>query len=158
MRNFLLISIFLGLAIGANAQKLSGYYVSDPQMEDYHHFKVHQEDKAATGLMIKAFTSKSDELWQREARLIHGEEAEFVKRKFATGIVIDSVYKLNILMDGSDWEFYLLGYHDHSKDHGAFKVIEEVFAREGDESPLKIAQFEWYKSHHHHSVATTVKE
>lgn len=129
------------------AQHYSGYYVSDPPLEEYHHFKIHQKDHGSH-LMVKALMGKI-ELWETEATVLEKNESLPIIEQFANGAEIDFVYELNIAFDGTNWKFFMLSYHDHARNHGAFKVVEEVFESNDDEAD-EVKRFEWYKSHHVH--------
>ncbi len=143
---FLLLSCLYSLCSGA--QHYSGYYVSDPPLEDYHHFKIHQAHHGSE-LLVKAFSERG-ELWEIQAPLLPDSESEKIIEQFAEHADIERVYQISLQVDGGDWEFFLLGYRDHERDHGAFMVIEEVFEHVADKDPDLIAKFEWFKSHHTH--------
>ncbi|GEM_PF-7132315 len=147
MLRYFLVYAFTLFSVYASAQHYSGYYVSDPPLEDYHHFKIHQEHNGSE-LLVKGF-SEHNELWSLRAPLLSETESQKLIEQFADHADIEKVYRISLLLDGADWEFLLLGYRDNKRDHGAFKVIEEIFEHEDDPEPELINKFEWYKSHHH---------
>jgi len=144
-----LFLLFCLTCLMAHAQHYSGYYMSAPQLADFHHFKIHQKEHGSH-LLVKGIIDKT-ELWEVPAHVLPRDSAQAIIAQFSDGKTIDHVYELDIAYDGASWRFYLLSYHDHERNHGAFKVIEEVFEDEETLKPSHIMSFEWYKSHliHH---------
>ena len=133
------------LSFGLSAQHLTGYYESDPQMEDYDHFKVHHYHKS---LEVKAYIA-GGELWRCIAEEVTGEQAEYFIENYGKGKDIYSVHFVSTLLDGLEWEFFLLGYADE-KGKNRFIVVEEIFTDQSREKLLEINTFEWSHTHHHH--------
>ncbi len=133
-----------------SAQFFSGYYVSLPAVEDFHHFKIkhhsEHEGKYEGTFSLKAYIGK-DVVWEQKAVTIHGEEAEDFIRRYGEGKDILSVHKLKMMWDGNEWEFFFLGYLD-KKNHGRFIVVEEIFNDETETELLKVEKFYWNKGHH----------
>lgn len=125
------------------AQHLIGYYESEPQMEDYDHFKIHHYHKA---LEVKAYV-EGGELWRSMADEISGDKADYFIENYAEGEEIQSVHFVNVLLDGLEWEFFLLSYTDENGKN-AFIVVEEIFTDESETELLEINTFRWRHFHH----------
>lgn len=125
------------------SQHLTGYYESDPQMENYDHFKIHHRHDH---LEVKAFIG-AGELWTTVAMEITDSKMDYFIKKYGRGKEITSVHELKVLMDGLDWEFYLLAYADE-KGKNRFIVVEEIFLDETEEELLELHEFEWSHIHH----------
>jgi hypothetical protein len=125
------------------SQHLTGYYESDPQMENYDHFKIHHKHDH---LEVKAFIG-AGELWTTVAMEITDAKKDYFIKKYGKGNDITSVHELKVLLDGLDWEFYLLAYAD-DKGKNRFIVIEEIFMDETEEELLELHEFEWSHVHH----------
>lgn len=126
------------------AQHLTGYYESDPQMENYDHFKIHHYHKS---LEVKAYLA-SGEIWRSLADEVTGEKADYLIENYSECKDITSVYFVNVLLDGLNWEFFLLAYRDQ-KGKNRFIVVEEIFTDESEEELLEINKFIWSHIHHH---------
>lgn len=127
----------------AFSQHLTGYYESDPQMEDYDHFKIHHYHKS---LELKAYID-GGELWRSIADEISGEQAQYFIDNYSEGEDVTSVHFVNMLLDGLEWEFFLLAYVD-DRGKNAFIVVEEIFTDESEEELLEINTFRWTHTHH----------
>lgn len=133
----------LAISLAAESQHLTGYYESEPKMEDYDHFKIHHYHKA---LEVKAYIN-GGELWRSLADEVTGEKAEAFIDEYGEGKDITSVHMVNVLLDGLEWEFFLLAYSDE-KGKNRFIVVEEIFTDESEEELLEINTFEWLHIHH----------
>ena len=129
-------------SISAFSQHLTGYYESDPQMENYDHFKIHHRHDH---LEVRAYIGNG-ELWTTEALLITDEKADYFIKNYGQGKTITSVHELIVKFDGLDWEFFLLAFKDE-KGKNRFIVIEEIFMDETETELLELNQFEWSHVH-----------
>lgn len=140
------------VACCAQAQFYSGNFISSPQTEDYSHFLIKQHPhhhKYGGELHVKAFI-KHDHIWSADAQLLDEKESRKFIDTYGNGLEILSVYKLQVMLDGEDWEYFMLGYADGSR-HGRFRVIEEIFDEEGQEKPVELNLFEWSRGHTPHN-------
>ena len=134
--------------IQLKGQFYSGNYVSQPQTEEYSHFQIKHHphhEKYGGDLQIKAFVG-DHKLWTQNAILLDGSESEAFIKNYGADHDILSVYKLSILFDGVDWEYFLLGYEDE-RGHSRFRVVEEIFEIQGDAAPVELYVFDWCKKH-----------
>lgn len=125
------------------SQHLTGYYESDPQMENYDHFKIHHKHDH---LEVKAYIGNG-ELWTTVAFEVTDAKKDYFIKKYGQDKAITSVHELKVLLDGLDWEFFLLAYVD-DQGKNRFVVVEEIFMDETEEELLEIHVFNW--SHNHH--------
>lgn len=151
MRTLALLALFLSSAPFVSAQFYTGYYVSDPQVHSFHHFKIHQDrdesGKLKGDLHIKAF-NEDTYLWKQAAKHVNDQElyAELVD-KYSHGEEIISIHMLTFMWDGNEWEYIMLGYIAPDK-HRHFIVVEEVFEDETETVLLEFNRFDWIKGHH----------
>ncbi len=143
MRAGLIITWILLFVGSTQAQHLTGYYESDPPMENYDHFKIHHKKGQ---LVVRAFI-KNGELWSTLAYEIDDVEADYFIKKYGQEKDVTSVHQLKVLLDGLDWEFFLLAYKD-TNNKNRFIVVEEIFMDETKEELLELHQFEWSHIHH----------
>lgn len=148
----LIILLFLCGSIGTvSAQFFTGYYVSDPQVHSFHHFKIHQDrdesGKLKGALHIRAF-NEDTYLWNQAAKHVDDKVLynQLVK-KYSHGEDIISVHMLKFMWDGNEWEYIMLGYIAPDK-HRHFIVIEEVFEDQTEQVLLQFNRFDWVKGHH----------
>lgn len=124
-----------------HAQFYSGKFFSQPALEGFDHFVIHQHphhQKLGGDLEVKAFM-KSGAIWKVKADLLRENEAQDVVDRFGKGLEILSVYELMIELDGAIWEYYLLG-HQGSHTKGDFIVVEEIF-NDINDAPLEVNSF-----------------
>lgn len=137
-------TLSLTLASTAHSQFYSGKFKSDPMLEDFDHFVVHQHphhQKYGGSLEVKAFV-QSGELWHSTANLVDDETAASFVESFGQGLDILSVYELTIEMDGEVWDYFMLGYeNEHRK--ASFIVVEEIFDDIYDSEPVEVHTFNW---------------
>ncbi|WP_139793780.1 hypothetical protein [Reichenbachiella faecimaris] len=138
------LTLSLALALNAQSQFYSGKFKSEPMLEDFDHFVVHQHPhhhKYGGTLDVKAFV-KSGELWHSTANVVDDQTAKAFIEKFSDGREILSVYELDIELDGEVWEFFMLGYeNEHNK--ASFIVVEEIFDDIYDSEPVEVHTFNW---------------
>ena len=130
--------------MNTQGQFYSGKFISEPMLEDFDHFVVHQHPhhhKYGGTLDVKAFV-KSGELWRSTAKVVEGEKAEKFIEKFGGGLEILTVYELDIELDGEVWEFFMLGYENEYKK-ASFVVVEEIFDDIYDSEPVEVHTFNW---------------
>lgn len=151
-----LITLFLlSISFYSTGQFYTGYYVSDPQVHAFDHFKIkhiHDHTKLDGDLIIHAYMGH-DELWAERAQYVDGkEERAKLIAEYSHGEDIISVHVLKFMMDGNEWEYILLGYI--AKDnHRHFIVIEEIFNDDSETKLLEFNRFDWIKGHHLSSSA-----
>lgn len=138
------IIIVLISVLNVQGQFYSGKFKSEPALEDFDHFVVHQHPhhhKYGGTLDVRAFV-KSGELWRSTAKPVdEGKAKEFID-KFGGDLEVLSVYELDIELDGEVWEFFMLGYeNDHKK--ASFLVVEEIFDDMYDSEPVEVHTFTW---------------
>jgi hypothetical protein len=147
---FLIFGCLVGAFFVSPAQFFSGYYVSDPQLEGFHHFKI-KHDHGDAGKYEGVFNLKGymhkDVLWDQEAVTIHGEEADYFIEKYGEERNILSVHEMKMMWDGNEFVVVMLGYLDE-KDHGRFVVVEEIFNDESETELLEVKQYHWVKGRH----------
>lgn len=142
-----LFTLSLSLVLNAQGQFYSGKFVSEPKLEDFDHFVVHQHPhhhKYGGTLDVKAFV-KSGELLHSTAKVVEEEKAKLFIEKFSGGLEILTVYELDIELDGEVWEFFMLGYENEYK-HASFIVVEEIFDDIYDSEPVEVHTFTWGRS------------
>lgn len=151
MKALTLLAFFFGSMLAVSGQFYTGYYVSDPQVHSFHHFKIHQDrdevGKLHGDLHIRAY-NEDTYLWKQAASYVEDQSlyAELVD-KYAHGEEIISVHMLKFMWDGNEWEYIMLGYIAPDK-HRHFIVIEEVFEDETETNLLQFHRFDWVKGHH----------
>ena len=151
MKTLFFVCLVVGSVYSATAQFYTGYYVSDPQVHSFHHFKIHQ-DRDASGklkgdLHIKAF-NKDTYLWKQPATYVENQDLyDELIDKYAHGEEIISVHMLRFMWDGNEWEYIMLGYIAPDK-HRHFIVSEEVFEDESETVLREFNRFDWVKGHH----------
>jgi hypothetical protein len=144
MTRIVLLTMVLFSAIISHAQRLTGYYESEPPMEDLDHFRItHHQDL----FEVKAFLNEGL-LWSSEAMEMSGEGAEYFVNEYGQGRDIQSVHRLQVLLDGLDWEIFLLAYVDENGKN-RYIVVEEIFLDETEQDLLEVNVFEWSHTHHH---------
>lgn len=145
--------IQLFAATTLSAQFFSGYYVSDPPMDEFEHLKVHhhhfKHDKYHGDLSVKGF-SEFGELWELKATMITGDRAAKIISKFGEEEKVETVYEFKIAVDGIEEDFILLGYVGR-RGHPEFIAIEEIFASEQEIDLLELKSFKLIKAHHLHN-------
>ena len=135
----------------SSAQFYTGYYMSDPQVHSFDHFRIRQakseEGKLQGDLQIHAYEEKI-ELWTQTAHYVTDKTHynDFVA-KYNYGKEIISVHQLKFMWDGNEWEYVLLGYVATDK-HRHFIVIEEIFNDESETELLEFHKMDWIKAHH----------
>ena len=139
----LTVSCLLLFLASGSAQHLTGYYESEPQMENYDHFKIHHKQDE---LEVKAYIG-SGELWTTVATEITDDQADYFIKKYGIGKEITSVHVVKIVFDGLDWEFFLLAHQDE-RGKNSFVVVEEIFLDESEEELLEVHSFQWSHKHH----------
>ena len=144
---FLVAFFFSNITV---AQVYTGYYVSDPQVHTFDHFKIkhkHDQTKLDGDLIIHAYADH-DEIWERKALFVSDPQ---LKNKIITdyshGEEIISVHLLKFMWDGNEWEYILLGYIAED-EHRHFIVIEEIFNDDSETKRLEFNRFDWVKGHH----------
>ena len=149
MKTFTILLLSL-LASYASAQYYTGYYVSDPQVHAFDHFKIkhkHDHTKLDGDLTIHAFINHN-ELWEQTAHFVSDEN---LRKKlisdYSHGEEIISVHLLKFLWDGNEWEYIMLGYIAPD-NHRHFIVVEEIFNDETETKRLEFNRFDWVKGHH----------
>ncbi|WP_422360256.1 hypothetical protein [Reichenbachiella sp.] len=142
LTTFLIISLISILNV--QGQFYSGKFKSEPALEDFDHFVVHQHPhhhKYGGTLDVRAFV-KSGELWRSTAKPVDEDKAKEFIDKFGGDLEVLSVYELDIELDGEVWEFFMLGYeNDHKK--ASFLVVEEIFDNIYDSEPVEVHTFTW---------------
>ncbi len=142
--------ILLAATSSLTAQFFTGYYVSDPQVHSFDHFKIkheHDHTKLDGSLVIHAYIN-NNEVWERKAEYVDSdEEREKLIADYSHGEDIISAHILKFLWDGNEWEYILLGYIAPDK-HRHFIVIEEIFNDETETRLLEFNRFDWVKGHH----------
>lgn len=142
--------IMLVASYCTSAQFYTGYYVSDPQVHSFDHFKIkhqHDQTKIDGDLIIHAFI-ENKEVWEQRAHFVENEsERDDLIAKYSHGEDIISAHILKFLWDGNEWEYILLGYIAEDK-HRHFIVIEEIFNDESETRLLEFNRFDWIKGHH----------
>lgn len=78
---------------------------------------------------------------------ITGEKADYFIENYADGKNIESVHFVNTLMDGLEWQFFLLAYVD-GDGKNAYIVVEQIFTDETETELLEINTFRWFHKHH----------
>lgn len=155
MKSFTTI-ILLALSYYASAQFYSGYYVSDPQVHSFDHFKIkheHDHSKIDGDLIIHAYIGHN-EVWGQKAHFVEDESTrEKLITEYGHGEEIISAHILKFMWDGNEWEYILLGYIAADK-HRHFIVIEEIFNDETETKLLEFNRFDWIKGHHYVSSET----
>lgn len=145
MKTLITFLIFsLTLTFGSRGQFYSGKFKSEPVLEDFDHFVVHQHphhQKYGGILDVKAFV-KSGELWHSTAHVVDTETATRFIDKFGGDLEILSVYELDIELDGQVWEFFMLGYKN-DRQQASFVVVEEIFDDMYDSEPVEVHTFNW---------------
>lgn len=143
-------------ALNASSQYYSGYYVSDPQVHAFDHFKIkhkHDHTKTDGNLVIHAFMGH-DELWVQTAHFVTEDDLrEKLITEYSHGEEIISVHVLKFLWDGNEWEYILLGYLAND-NHRHFIVIEEIYNDESETERLEFHRFDWVKGHHITTAST----
>ena len=143
MRKAVLATLCSLLTLIGYSQHLTGYYESDPQMENYDHFKIHHKHDH---LEVKAYIGNGL-LWTSIAMEITDSKKDYFIKKYGGGHDITSVHNLKVLLDGLDWEFFLLAFKDE-KGKNRFVMVEEIFKDETEEELLELHLFEWSHTHH----------
>lgn len=142
--------ILLCAASFSSAQFYTGYFVSDPQVHSFDHFKIkheHDHTKLDGDLVIHAFIGNK-EVWEQRANYVHDESKKNeLVANYSHGENIISAHILKFMWDGNEWEYILLGYIAPDK-HRHFIVIEEVFNDETETRLLEFNRFDWIKGHH----------
>lgn len=150
MKKIVTLIAFILTSLFVKAQYYSGYYVSDPQVHSFHHFKIKQEkdeSKIEGDLLVHAYCDKN-ELWEQRATLIDDQEQrQYLINTYGNGKKIVSLHFLKFLWDGNEWEYFLLGYLGEDK-HRHFVVIEEIFNDETETQLIELNTFDWVKGHH----------
>ncbi|SNS80727.1 hypothetical protein SAMN05421640_1314 [Ekhidna lutea] len=143
-------SLLLLFSVLSYSQYYTGYYLSDPQVHSFDHFKIkqaHGHTKIDGDLTIHAYLGHS-ELWEQTAHFVaNDEERGKLIAEYSHGEEIISVHVLKFMWDGNEWEYILLGYHGEDK-HRHFIVIEEIFNDESESELLEFHRFDWVKGHH----------
>lgn len=138
------------LSLAGYSQYYSGYYVSQPQVHSFDHFKIKQdknEVKTDGDLVIHAFYGKKLEIWEMRGELVDAQQEAYLISEYGQGKDIISVHSLKFMWDGNEWEYFLLGYLGEDK-HRHFVVIEEIFNDETETELLEFNTFDWVKAHH----------
>ena len=151
MRTLIFCLFYLGSLLSLSAQFYTGYYVSDPQVHSFHHFKIHQDrdesGKLKGDLHIRAF-NEDTYLWNQAASHVDDPQLyDTLVKKYAHGKEVISVHMLKFMWDGNEWEYIMLGYIAPDK-HRHFIVIEEVFEDATETNLLQFHRFDWVKGHH----------
>lgn len=150
MYKLVAISILLAISHFSTAQYYTGYYVSDPQVHSFDHFKIKQEkndSKLEGNLLVHAFIERQ-EIWSQTASYVEDDsEKSRLIELYQHGEEIVSVHELKFMWDGNEWEYILLGYMGDDK-HRHFIIIEEVFNDETETRLLDFNRFDWVKAHH----------
>ncbi|MEP0987310.1 hypothetical protein [Ekhidna sp.] len=138
------------LSLCSSAQFYSGYYVSDPQVHSFDHFKIkhkHDHTQLDGDLIIHAYLD-NDELWEQSAHYVEDDELRSkLIEDYSHGEDVISVHLLKFMWDGNEWEYILLGYINPDK-HRHFIVIEEIFNDETETRLIEFNRFDWIKGHH----------
>ncbi len=142
--------LLLTTAFYSSAQFFTGYYVSDPQVHSFDHFKLkhkHDQTQLDGDLTIHAYIGHN-ELWEQTAHFVD-DDAKRAKliEDYNHGEDIISAHILKFMWDGNEWEYILLGYIGQDK-HRHFIVIEEIFNDETETRLLEFNRFDWVKGHH----------
>ena len=137
--------------MACSAQIYSGFYVSEPSVHSFHHFKIHQDrddsGKLKGDLHIRAYNEESY-LWEQAAKHIDDPVLyDELVANYAGEEKVISVHMLKFMWDGNEWEYIMLGYIAADK-HRHFIVIEEVFSCECKTLRLRFNRFDWVKGHH----------
>ncbi|MEQ9466694.1 MAG: hypothetical protein RLN88_04740 [Ekhidna sp.] len=132
------------------AQFYSGYYVSEPQVHSFDHFKIkhkHDHTKLDGDLTIHAYIAHN-EVWEQTAHAVTDEakQAKLIA-DYNHGEEIISTHLLKFMWDGNEWEYILLGYLEED-GHRHFIVIEEIFNDASETRLLEFNRFDWVKGHH----------
>lgn len=137
-------------AFYASGQFYSGYYVSDPQVHAFDHFKIkhkHDHTQLDGDLIIHAYLGH-DELWEQTAHYVTDDKKRnTLIADYGHGEEIISCHILKFMWDGNEWEYILLGYIAED-NHRHFIVIEEIFNDESETRLLEFNRFDWIKGHH----------
>ncbi|MEQ8907543.1 hypothetical protein [Ekhidna sp.] len=142
--------LLLTTAFCSSGQFYSGFYVSDPQVHAFDHFKIkhkHDHTQLDGDLIIHAYTDR-EELWERTAHYVADEQKRSsLIADYGHGEQIISCHVLKFMWDGNEWEYILLGYIAPDK-HLHFIVIEEIFNDETETRLLEFNRFDWVKGRH----------
>ena len=117
-----LLSVFPYLL---SAQYISGYYISLPAVQDFHHFNITNNSDQEGVFTLQAFIDNSVVL-EQDSETIDVKKAEDFIQKYGEGKEIQSVNKITMNRGGKELEIFFLGYLDN-RDQGRFIVVEEVF-------------------------------
>lgn len=152
MKRFAATFLFAFASLFSFGQFYTGYYVSQPQVHSFDHFKIKQrkmdDSKIKGDLEIHAYCSKKDQLWEMSASFIEDENKRaLLVEEYGEGKDIISVHFLKFLWDGNEWEYFLLGYLGEDK-HRHFVIVEEIFNDETETELLELNRFDWVKAHH----------
>ncbi|MEP1032103.1 hypothetical protein [Ekhidna sp.] len=142
--------ILLIISHFSSAQFYSGYYVSDPQVHSFDHFRIkheHDHTKLDGDLIVHAFIGHN-ELWEQSAHFVTDDLVrDELIANYGHREDIISAHILKFMWDGNEWEYILLGYMAEDK-HRHFIVIEEIFNDETESRLLEFNRFDWIKGHH----------
>lgn len=134
----------------SSAQYYTGYYLSDPQVHSFDHFKIKQvkdDSKLQGNLTIHAYDGKL-ELWNQTAYFVKEDNIRSnMIKAYQHNEEIVSVHVLKFMWDGNEWEYIMLGYLGKDS-HRHFIVIEEVFNDASESRLLEFNRFDWVKAHH----------
>ncbi|WP_420582853.1 hypothetical protein [Reichenbachiella sp.] len=139
-----ILIISLITVVNVQGQFYSGKFKSEPVLEDFDHFVVHQHPhhhKYGGTLDVRAFV-KSGELWRSTAKIVEENKAKEFIDKFGGDLNVLSVYELDIELDGEVWEFFMLGY-ENEQNEASFLVVEEIFDNMYDSEPVEVHTFTW---------------
>lgn len=142
--------MLLATALFTQAQFYSGYYVSDPHVHSFDHFKIkhkHDHTQLDGDLIIHAYIGHN-EVWEQTAHFVQNElKRKKLIKEYSHEKEIISTHILKFMWDGNEWEYILLGYIGEDK-HRHFIVIEEIFNDETETRLLEFNRFDWVKGHH----------